>query len=163
MRKIIYWASAIALVGLLACKSTQNKHIEDASTTETTKGIWRFEAKRKFKQNDMVAIELYHEQDTTLRLMRPMEMKLEFEENGAWRLVKQLYCICLENCPPPPREREIAAKERFTFQWKAEERWCEPSLKTLPAPVGKYRLIINHMKGMERKLYVQHYEFQIIK
>lgn len=149
------------LAGLLACKSTQNKPVDNAD--ETAQGIWRFEAKNKFSLQDEVVIMMYHEQKNALRLLRPLEMKLEVEENGAWRLVRRLYCICLENCPPPPREREIAPKERFTFRWKPEEKWCEPTLKTLPAPVGKYRLVINHLNGLEKKLNQQYYEFSLTK
>jgi len=96
-------------------------------------------------------------------LQRPLEMKLEVEEKGTWRTIKKLYCPCQQGCPNPPRDREMAPQERFTFQWIPVEQFCEPSLKTLPAPVGKYRLIVNHMVGLEKKMYIQHYLFKITK
>jgi hypothetical protein len=167
--KLSFYLVYVTLCGLLACKTTQNNNPNttetntDVSKQSQTNGIWRFEAKEAYKRKENVEIKMYHESETPLKLQHPLEMKLEVEENGTWRTVRRLYCPCLQNCPPPPYDIELSAKERHTFSWKPEEKWCENEEKTAEAPLGKYRLVVTHRKGMEKKMYFQHYVFTLKK
>lgn len=168
MKKIFYTA-LLVVFGAMSCKTSQNNTKSDLaqvnySTLPTQpNGIWKFESAGTFSRKKEVEIVFYHEGKQPVNLTRPMELKLEFEENGKWRTVRTLYCPCLQNCPPPPYQREVAPQDKQTFKWKPEEQWCEESAKSAPAPVGKYRLVINHTVNMEKKLYFQHYEFTLTK
>lgn len=168
MRKTFLFA-LLSILGLNSCKTTQNNnnteipHVNYNSMPTQSNGIWRFESKGTFKRKENVEIQFYHEQKEAVKLQRPMELKLELEVDGKWRTVRKLYCPCLQNCPPPPFEREIEAQVRTSFSWKPEEQWCEEGAKSAPAPVGKYRLIITHRKENEKQLFFQHYEFTLKK
>ena len=155
---MLYLATMGAMMCLWACKPTQNTAQD---TQKSAKGVWIFEAKNTFSAQEEVKIQAYHEQSMALNLQRPLELILEVEEKGNWRTVRKLYCPCNENCPNPPLQKSVEAKERISFQWTPQEQWCESSLRSAPAPKGKYRLEIRHTVTGDKKVYVQYFEFTL--
>ena len=167
----------LLLVGALAlpaCKTSQKTNTNTDAPQETltafskeeqdaAKGVWKFEGKNAFSLKETVAVKMYHQEATALLLHRPMEMLLEVEEGGKWRAVRKLYCPCLQDCPAPPKEKEVAANEKVEFSWTPQEEWCESGAKNAPAPLGKYRLVVYHRANSEKKMAIQHFLFTLKK
>lgn len=168
--KILFVYSFFLSLAMLACKPAQNNTsdtktpvVVENSSPNQTEGMWLFEGKDSYSRAETVEIQIYHKQQAPLTMQRPMELELEVEENGQWREVRKLYCPCLQRCPPPPFQQEVMADEKITFRWQPEEKWCEAEPKSSPAPVGKYHLIVTHRVAGEKKLYFQHYVFNLKK
>lgn len=92
-----------------------------------------------------VSITFTNKSDTVLRVIDPLEKRVEMQVDDGWQPIGILYCDCEAPCPNPPYEMQYAKDQQWSFTWdlKVEECLSEGMSKrtiTSDAKEGVYRV-----------------------
>lgn len=117
---------------------------------------------------NFIEFKLMNPSDSSLRLVDPYGLHIEFKNGENWELLRTLDCPCGASCPPPPTEFYLKKGEEHIVNWNMKEEWCgEKQLGGRPpqsfsedVEKGIYRLRIPISDPQGKSQFV-YYQFEI--